>query len=85
MSNQEKKLVGFDVTKADVGVEDGQVKGDVVAEHVGKIGSLKISLEAKLDAKPFLHKAVDMIEKAIPGDQSKWANMAKLAIDNIKF
>lgn len=74
----EQELKGAEV---DFKFEGGQVQ--ISVEHVGKVGS--VTLVAKADAKPLLEKAVDELEKLIPGDQKAVATMLKLAIANAKF
>lgn len=77
----EKKLVGFEIEDSKIDLKGENVVGSVKAVHVGKIGKLSLTLEGELSAKPLIYKLVDVLEKAIPGDQSAWANIAKAAID----
>ena len=77
----EKELVGFDIQDPKIDVVAGNVVGSAKAVHVGKIGKVSLTLEGELSAKPILFKLVDIIEKAIPGDQTGIAGMAKAAID----
>lgn len=74
MSDQ--KLVKADI---DFNFKDGQAV--VTVKHVGADGYA--TLEAGLDAKPFLNKVIDKIEELIPGDQKQYAALLKLALDKI--
>jgi hypothetical protein len=76
--SMDNELVAADV---DVKFEGGKVK--VSVNHVGKHGGAK--LEAYAEAKPFLDKAIDEIEKLVPGDQKIMAATLKAAIANLSF
>lgn len=76
--------VGFELSSPKVEFEKGEVTVQGDAKHVGQIGSFQFSYAGRLSAKPILKKMVDLIEKAIPGDQTSWANIAKAAIDGLK-
>lgn len=72
------ELVGADI---DFAFENGKLV--VKVKHVGAHGYA--NLEAGADALPTIAKFVDMIEKAIPGDQTVLAETLKAAISKIKF
>lgn len=76
-----KELVGFEVKDAKLDFEGDSVVASAKASHVGKIGWLNITVEGGVSAKPFIFKAIDFIEKKIPGDQTSFAAIAKAAVD----
>ena len=78
MDNENKELKGAEF---DFDFKGGKVI--VKVEHVGAHGYAK--LEAGADAKPFLNKAIDEIEKLIPGDQKQYAELLKIALEKVEF
>lgn len=81
----EKELVGFKVEKPDIKLEGENLIGAVEANHVGKIGHIKIKVEGGFQFLPLVNKAVDKLEELIPGDQKAIAGMIKAAISQIKI
>lgn len=85
VAQEEKKMVGIEVVEKSIGLEGSDIVGKAAVQHVGKIGSLKLTLEGKFEFLPLINKGVDMLEKLIPGDQTLFATMAKEAISKIKI
>lgn len=85
MELEVKKNVGIEIVDEQIKLEGQDVVGKVAAQHVGKYGSLKLTLEGKFEFIPLVNKAIDQIEKIIPGDQSAVAEMLKLAVSKIKI
>jgi len=83
--NEEKKLVGIEIVEKSIDVVGDDLVGKVAAEHKGKIGSLKLTLEGSLEFKPIAYSVIDFVEKKIPGDQTAFAAIAKAAVDKIKI
>lgn len=81
----EKKMVGVEIVGKSLSLEGQDVVGSIAAQHVGKIGSVKLTLEGKLEFLPLVNKGIDAIEKLIPGDQTLFANMAKEAVSKLKI
>lgn len=81
----EKQLVGFEVSEKSISLDGQDIVGKASAYHVGKIGSLKVSVEGKFEFIPFVNKAVDKLEELIPGDQKAIAEVLKATIANIKI
>ena len=84
MDTQEQ-LVGFKVEKPEVKLEGENLLGSVEANHVGKIGFVKVKVDAGFQFLPLVNKAVDKLEELIPGDQKAIAGMIKAAISQIKI
>jgi hypothetical protein len=82
---EKKELVGFDLAEKSLKLEDEALVGEAKAVHVGKIGSLEISIKGKVEFLPFLDKAIDKLEEVIPGDQKQIANTLKTVIRSIKI
>ena len=82
---EKQELVGIEVTEKSVKLEGQDVVGSVTAQHVGKIGSLEITLKGKFQFLPLVNKGIDWVEKIIPGDQTIFATMAKEAVSKIKI
>lgn len=82
---EEKKMVGVEVVDKSIGLEGQDIAGRVAVQHVGKIGSVKLTIEGKFEFLPLINKGIDQIEKMIPGDQTLFATMAKEAISKIKI
>jgi len=83
--SEEQKLVGVELTNKSVELEGENLVGKVGAQHIGKIGYLKVNIEGGIQFKPLAYQAIDFIEKKIPGDQTAFAAIAKSAIDKIKI
>lgn len=81
----DKPLVGFELQEKSVELEGQDVVAKAVAIHQGKIGSLKVSVEGKLEFLPLVNQAIDWVEKKIPGDQSFIAASLKAAVSQIKI
>ena len=81
----EKKLVGFEVVDESIALEDESLVGKVAVNHVGKLGSVKLTLEGKFELLPLVYAGIDKLEAIIPGDQTLFASMAKEAISKIKI
>lgn len=81
----DKELVGFDVQEKSLKIEDESLVGEAKAVHVGKIGSLEVSIKGKVEFLPFLDKAIDKLEEIVPGDQKAIAATLKNAIRMIKI
>lgn len=80
-----EKLVGVELTNKSIELEGENLVGKVGAQHVGKIGYLKINVEGGIQFKPLAYQAIDFVEQKIPGDQTAFAAIAKAAIDKIKI
>lgn len=83
--SQEQKLVGVEIVSKSVKLEGENVVGAVAAQHVGKLGFVKITLEGGFQLLPLVGKGIDKLEELIPGDQKVLAQMAKTALMNIKI
>lgn len=81
----EIKNIGFEISKPDIDLVNGEVIGSVSGKHVGQLGELEISIKGKFSALPFINKGIDFIEKKIPGDQSVLAASLKGLVASIKF
>lgn len=89
----EKKLVGLELVEKSVDIVGQDIVGKAAVQHVGKLGSLKLTLEGKFEFIPLASKAidtaVDFVEKKIPGDQTLYAEglkgTLKTALSKIKF
>lgn len=81
----EVKNIGFEMSKPDIDLVNGEVIGSVSGKHVGQIGSLEISIKGKFSALPLINKGIDFLEAKIPGDQSALALTLKTLIAGIKF
>ena len=82
---EEKKLVGFDIVEKSVSLEEESLVGKVSAIHVGKIGSIELSIKGKFEALPLINSAIDKLEEIIPGDQKMIADLLKAAVAKIKI
>lgn len=80
-----KELVGLEVVEKSVALEGQDLVGKVAAQHVGKIGSLKVSVEGKFGFLPLVNAGIDKLEELIPGDQKAIAAMLKSAVAQIKI
>lgn len=80
----EKKLVGVEIVDKKIAVVGTDLVGVVSAQHIGKIGKLKLTLEGSLEFIPFAEKAIDsavnFVEKQIPGDQTLAAEAVKVTL-----
>lgn len=85
MDVAEKKLVGFEVVDQSVALDGQDVVGKVSAQHVGKMGSLKVTLEGKFEFLPLVNKGIDKLEELIPGDQKVIASILKDQVAKIKI
>lgn len=83
--SQSQELVGLEVVEKSVALEGQDLVAKVAAQHVGKIGSLKVSVEGKFEFLSLVNKAIDKIEEIIPGDQKAVASLLKGAISQIKI
>ncbi len=83
--SDDKKLVGFEVVGQSIALEGQDVVGSIAAQHVGKLGSLKVSVEGKFEFIPLINKGIDKLEELIPGDQKGIAAMLKTAVSQIKI
>lgn len=81
----EKQLVGIEVVDKSLSLEGQDVVGKIAVEHVGKVGSLKLSFEGKIEFLPLVGKLIDKIEELIPGDQKALAAIAKDSLSKIKI
>lgn len=75
---EKKELKGAEV---DFDFKGGQAV--ITVKHVGSDGFA--TLEAGINAKPFLNKVIDKIEELIPGDQKQYAALLKLALDKVEL
>lgn len=82
---ENKKLVGLDIQDESIALEGQDLVGKVSAVHQGKIGSMKLTIEGKLEFLPLVNKGIDLLEQVIPGDQKAVAEMLKTAVANIKI
>lgn len=88
-----KKNVGIEIVDESVEIVDKDLVAKASAQHIGKYGSLKLTLEGKFEFVPLAHNAIDkscdFIEKKIPGDQTLLFEGIKVslkgAISKIKF
>lgn len=83
--DNEKELVGFEVVDQSVKLEGQDLAASISAQHVGKLGSLKVSLEGKIEFLPLVNKAIDKLEELIPGDQKVIASIIKDQVAKIKI
>jgi hypothetical protein len=81
----EKQLVGIEVTDKTLKLEGQDLIGVLNAQHVGKVGSLKLTVEGKFELLPFVNTAIDKLEELIPGDQKMIAGLLKSAVAQIKI
>lgn len=79
------KNIGFELSEKDIDLVGGEVVGKVSGQHVGQLGSLKITLEGKFSALPLINKGIDFLEAKIPGDQKIYAQLLKDAVAKIKL
>lgn len=81
---EKKDLVGIQLTEKKIEVVGQDIVGSVGLEHVGKLGSLELTLKGKFEFIPLAGKAidsvVDFLEKKIPGDQTIAAEGIKLTL-----
>jgi hypothetical protein len=84
MDNQ-KELVGFKLSDESVSLEGQDLVGKAVVSHQGKIGSLKVTFEGKVEFIPMVNRGIDWLEQKIPGDQKFIAESLKAAIANLKI
>lgn len=83
--NAPVKNIGFEISKPDIDIVNGEVIGSVSGKHVGQLGALEISIKGNFSALPVINKGIDFLESKIPGDQSALALTLKTLIANIKF
>lgn len=89
----DQELVGVKIVDKSVSVVGQDIVGNIAVAHVGKLGSLELSLKGKFEFMPLAEKAIDgsidFIEKKIPGDQTLYAEglkgTLKTALSKIKF
>lgn len=81
----EKKLVGLEIADESISLEDQNLVGKASLNHVGKLGSVKLTIEGKFELLPLVNAGIDKLEALIPGDQSFFAAMAKEAVSKIKI
>lgn len=83
----ENKLVGIDLDEKSVEIVGQDLVGKLSAVHQGKIGSLKLTLEGKIEFIPFAHSSIDKVidwaEKKIPGDQTVVAEGIKTTLKSL--
>lgn len=84
MTEESKKLVGIELTEKKIEVVGQDIIGSIGAQHVGKLGTLEITLKGKFEFIPLASKAidatVDFLEKKIPGDQTLAAEGLKVTL-----
>jgi len=80
-----KELVGFEISEKSVNLEGQELVGKISAIHVGKIGSLELSLKGKFEFIPLVNSGLDKLEEIIPGDQKAIFAIIKTGIANIKI